>query len=45
MDPRSKQVHVYRPGKSVDVLDNPATVSGDPELPGFVLDLNPIWRP
>jgi Uma2 family endonuclease len=43
--PEEKQVHVYRPGQPVQVLDNPQTVSGDPELPGFVLDLDPVWRP
>jgi Uma2 family endonuclease len=45
IDPRRKQVHVYRPGQPPQVLDNPQTVSGDPELPGFVLDLEPVWRP
>lgn len=45
IDPDKKQVHVYRPGHPVEVLDNPATVSADPELPGFVLDLEPVWRP
>jgi len=43
--PKKKQVHVYRPGQPVQVLDNSSTVSGDPELPGFVLDLEPVWRP
>ena len=42
--PARKQVHVYRPGQPVQVLDNTATISGDPELPGFVLDLEPVWR-
>lgn len=45
IDPDKKQVHIYRPGQPVQVLDNPQTVSGDPELPGFVLDLEPVWRP
>jgi len=27
------------------VLDGPPSVSGDPELPGFVLDLRPVWEP
>jgi Uma2 family endonuclease len=43
--PEKMQVHVYRPGQPTEVLDNPQTVSGDPELPGFVLDLEPVWRP
>lgn len=45
IDPKKKQVHVYRPGQPVDVLENPQSLSGDPELPGFVLDLEPVWRP
>jgi Uma2 family endonuclease len=43
--PEKKQVHVYRPGQPVQILDNPQTLAGDPELPGFVLDLEPVWRP
>jgi Uma2 family endonuclease len=43
--PDKKQVHVYRPNQVAELLDNPQTVSGDPELPGFVLDLEPVWRP
>jgi Uma2 family endonuclease len=45
IDPENRQVHVYRPDQPVQVHDNPATASGDPELPGFVLDLEPVWRP
>jgi Uma2 family endonuclease len=45
IDPVKCQVHVYRPGQPVQVLDNPSTLAGDPELPGFVLDLEPVWRP
>jgi Uma2 family endonuclease len=42
--PDKKQVHVYRPGQAPQVIDNPLTLSGDPELPGFVLDLSRVWR-
>ena len=38
-----RRVYVYRPGVPVEQLDNPETVSGDPELPGFVLKLGEIW--
>ena len=31
-----RRVHIYRPGVPPEVLDDPETVSGDPELPGFV---------
>ena len=43
IDPQARRVYVYRPGQTVAMLDAPETVSGDPELPGFVLDLTEIW--
>ena len=45
LDPLQQQAHVYRPGADVEILDNPETLSADPELPGFTLDLKPIWEP
>src|SRR6266404_5185995 len=45
IDPYHRQVHVYRPARDPEILDNPAAVSGDPELPGFTLDLEPLWNP
>ena len=36
IDPFLRQVHIYRPGVAPELLDDPETVSGDPELPGFV---------
>jgi Uma2 family endonuclease len=44
IDPSERRVYVYRPGAAMECLDNPTTVSGDPELPGFVLDLTHIWE-
>ncbi len=44
IDPDNLQVHVYRPGQPVQVMDNPTSVSGDPELPGFVLEMEQVWR-
>ena len=43
IDPFLKQVHIYRSGQPVEVLDGPEIVSGDPVLPGFVLNLQEIW--
>ncbi|MBE9248476.1 Uma2 family endonuclease [Dolichospermum sp. LEGE 00240] len=40
---KSRQVEIYRPGKEVEVLDSPATVSGENVLNGFVLNLGMIW--
>ena len=39
IDPYRRQVHIYRPGADVQVLDNPETVSGDPVMPGFVFEV------
>ena len=40
---KSRQVEIYRPGKEVEVLDFPATVSGEDVLKGFILNLGMIW--
>jgi Uma2 family endonuclease len=45
IDPQKRRVHVYRPGCQIEMLEAPTAVSGDPELPGFVLELDPIWQP
>jgi Uma2 family endonuclease len=45
IDPASRVVYVYRPNQPVERLENPATVSGEPVLPGFVLDLQMVWEP
>jgi len=45
IDPIERKVYVYRPDSEVEVLENPSTVSGDPVLPGFTLDLTKIWEP
>ena len=45
LDPSTRQAHIYRPGAPPDILDNPDSLSADPELPGFTLDLTPIWEP
>jgi Uma2 family endonuclease len=43
VDPQARRVHVYRPGRVPEVLDDPREVSGDPTLPGFALRLDAIW--
>jgi Uma2 family endonuclease len=42
IDPRSGIVEIYRPGRPVEQLSKPATLSGEDVLPGFVLDLKGI---
>ena len=44
LDPLDRRVYVYRPGVAVECLEDPATISGDPELPSFVLDLAKLWE-
>lgn len=43
IDPDTRTVEIYRPGKEVERLENATTVSGDPELPGFLLELGKVW--
>ncbi len=44
IDPVTQAVLVFRPGRRVERLERVATIAGDPELPGFVLDLTELWR-
>ncbi len=44
IDPQERRVYIYRPQTDVESLENPQRVSGDLLLPGFVLDLQPIWE-
>jgi Uma2 family endonuclease len=45
LDPLTRRVHVYLPQRPPEILDAPNTLSADPLLPGFVLDLRKIWEP
>jgi Uma2 family endonuclease len=42
IDPSERTVTIYRPGREIEVLSNPATVLGEGPVEGFVLDLNGI---
>ncbi|NER36250.1 MAG: Uma2 family endonuclease [Oscillatoria sp. SIO1A7] len=44
INPQKKQVEIYRPGRDAETLQNPATVSGENVMPGFVLELGSIFR-
>ena len=44
LDPR-RRVYIYRPGAEVEILEKPESLSGEPELLGFTLNLNRIWEP
>jgi Uma2 family endonuclease len=43
LDPTTSCVHVFRPGRPTEILDGIESVSAEPELPGFVLDLRRIF--
>ncbi|WP_413175815.1 Uma2 family endonuclease [Anabaena azotica] len=43
INPKDKQVEIYRQNQEVEVLQSPKTLSGEDVLPGFILDLQPIF--
>ena len=45
IDPETRRVHVVRPGREIEIIENAKQLAGDPELPGFVLELAEIWDP
>lgn len=44
IDPQQRHVSVYRPS-AVEELNDLVSLSADPTLKGFVLNLDPIWEP
>ncbi len=45
IDPQDKRVYIYRPDRDVETLQDPESVSADPILPTFTLDLTEVWDP
>ncbi|MCY7392061.1 MAG: Uma2 family endonuclease [Leptolyngbyaceae cyanobacterium CAN_BIN12] len=43
IDRKQRQVHIYRPNQAIEILENPEAVSGEPELPGFILNMAKVW--
>ncbi len=43
IDTQSRLVYVYRPDREVETLENPESLSAEPELPEFTLELEDIW--
>ena len=41
--PRSRTIEIYRPGQAVEVLADPATLSGEDVMPGLVVDMSDVW--
>jgi Uma2 family endonuclease len=44
IDPKNRRVEIYRQGREVEVLESPATLSGEDVLPEFVLDLKFVFE-
>lgn len=43
INPKDKQVEIYRQNQEVEILEHPQTLFGEDVLPGFILDLTPIF--
>jgi Uma2 family endonuclease len=43
IDRKNRTVHIYRPERTPQILENPEVIEGSPELPGFVLKMAKIW--
>ena len=43
MIPKTRQVQIYRPQQTLEILESPLSLSGESILVDFVLDLTPIW--
>jgi Uma2 family endonuclease len=43
IDSEERKLYVYRPSAPIVCLDDPQQVSGDPVLPGFVLEMRAVW--
>ncbi|MEH1922362.1 Uma2 family endonuclease [Nostoc sp.] len=43
IDRKQHKVYIYRPELPEECLDNPATVSGESVLPGFILNMSKVW--
>ncbi|NET37421.1 MAG: Uma2 family endonuclease [Cyanothece sp. SIO1E1] len=43
IDPEPCQVYCYRPRQTIQILNRPATLSGEDLLPGFVIELELVW--
>ncbi|MFN6561876.1 MAG: Uma2 family endonuclease [Nostoc sp. ChiSLP01] len=43
IDLKTHKVEIYRPNQQVEVLESPASLSGEDVLPGFILNLEAIW--
>ena len=43
INPKNKQVEIYRPGQEPEVLESPDLIDCNEVMPGFVLSMSRIW--
>jgi Uma2 family endonuclease len=43
VDPKNKQVEIYRPGHAPEILADPQSIDCGEVMPGFVLSMSRIW--
>jgi Uma2 family endonuclease len=43
INPKNKQVEIYRQNQEIEILQSPTNLSGEDVLIGFILDLQPIF--
>jgi Uma2 family endonuclease len=43
VDPKNKQVEIYRPGQEPEVLESHDSIDCNEVIPGFVLSMSRIW--
>lgn len=43
IDRQNRQVHIYRPNRLPEILDNTKSISCEPEMPRFTLKMAKIW--
>jgi Uma2 family endonuclease len=43
IDPFEGKAYVFRPNREPEILNRPASLSAEPEMPGLVFDLGDVW--
>jgi Uma2 family endonuclease len=43
INPKNKQVEIYRPGQEADILESPASIDCNEVMPSFMLSMSKIW--
>jgi Uma2 family endonuclease len=43
IDPKNKQVEIYRPGQEPEILADPKSIDCNEVMPGFILDMSKVW--